>query len=94
MMFVEGESPEIDDSQKGMFEIAAMGLGGVALFLLVEGCDDYQRGQFFLKLPGLLKDKEAFTYTMQIVERGVSEIQLGLTALTGATGAIVKRIRS
>jgi hypothetical protein len=87
------ETNEKRESHKGIYEVFALGLAGIAIVLLMGGVLDYQHGQEFLRMPQVLENPKAVVLAKEIIGRGLVEVGSGITALSGFTVAIIRRLR-
>jgi len=76
----------------GMLEVTALGLGSIGLFLFMAGIQDTRLGLELLKYPEAVRNSVATEFAKEFLQRGVREVGLSVAALSGSTGAVIKRI--
>ena len=77
----------------GILEVAALGLGGIGLFLFTEGIQDTRLGLDLLKYyPEALRNPIAAEFVKEFLQRGVHEVALGIGILSGSAGAVIQRV--
>lgn len=86
-----------ENSRRSVFkeyglEVAALGLGGIGLIFVVSGAKDYYFGKTLLKLPEVIQNPAAQAFAKNIVDRGFTELSVGIVALVASSKAIYERV--